>query len=72
MQKWELYSFRCGLGFGGNTNDIWSKKDKLTGRTQWDELTDVASSGWELIDVTPITAGGTTLEILYTFKRPLK
>lgn len=71
MQKWELYVYSCGVGFGGNTADIWSKKDKKTGKTQWNELEDLASSGWELIDVTPITLGGTTVEILYTFKKPV-
>jgi hypothetical protein len=72
MQKWELSVMPCGLGFGGNVTDMWSKKDKKTGRTQWDKLTDLASSGWELIDVTPINVGGTTSEILYTFKRPVE
>jgi hypothetical protein len=71
MQKRELHVISCGLGFGGNVIDIWSKKDKKTGKTQWDTLTDLASSGRELIDVTPITVGGTKLEILYTFKRPV-
>ena len=71
MQKWELYILPCGLGFGGNVNDIWSKKDKKSGKTQWDTLTDLAADGWELIDATPITFGGTTSEILYTFKRPV-
>lgn len=72
MQKWDLHVFRCGLGFGGNTNDIWSKKDKKTGRTQWEDITSIASIGWELVDVTPITVGGTTVEILYTFKKPFE
>ena len=62
----------CGLGFGGNVNDIWGKKAKKTGRTQWDILTDLASSGWELVDVTAITVAATTSEILYTFKRPVE
>jgi len=56
----------------GTGTDIWSKKDKKTGRTQWNTLTDLASKGWELVDVTPITVGGTTSEILYTFKRPVE
>jgi len=72
MKKWELYVMSFGLGFGGNVTDIWSKKDKNTGRTQWDTLTELAASGWELIDVTPITVGGTTSEILYSFKRPVE
>jgi hypothetical protein len=62
-----------GLGLiGGNVSDMWSKKDKKTGRTHWDRLTDLASGGWELVDVTPIAYGGTTTEILYTFKRPVE
>ena len=72
MQKWELCIIPCGLGFGGNVSDIWNKKDKKTGRTQWDKLTDLAASGWELVDATPIALGGTTSEILYTFKRPIQ
>jgi hypothetical protein len=72
MQKWELCTVPCGLGFAGNVHEIWSKKDKKTGKTKWDMLTDLASSGWELIDVTAITVGASTSEILYTFKRPIK
>jgi hypothetical protein len=72
MQKWELFVMPCGLGFGGNVTDMLSKVDKKTGRTLWDMLTDLASSGWDLIDVTPITVGGTTSDILYTFKRPVE
>jgi hypothetical protein len=70
MQKWELFTISCGLGLGGNATEIWSKKDKKTGETKWDKLTELASDGWELIDVTSFTFGGTTSEILYTFKRP--
>jgi hypothetical protein len=72
MQKWELYVVACGLGFGAKVTDIWSKKDKKTGETKWDMLTGLASRGWELIDVTPVNLGGTTSEILYTFKRPIE
>lgn len=72
MQKWELYSMSCELGWGANIGDLWSKKDKQTGKTQWDRLKDLASSGWELVDATPITLGGTTTGILYTFKRPVE
>jgi hypothetical protein len=72
MQKWELITMSCALGIGGNVTDIWSKKDKKTGKTKWDKLTNLASEGWELVDVTSITLGGTTLEILYTFKRPIE
>lgn len=72
MQKWELFVVSYGLGIGGNVADIWSKKDKKTGKTKWDTLTDLSSKGWELIDVTSITFGGTTSEILYTFKKPIE
>jgi hypothetical protein len=72
MQKWELYTMSCGLGLGGNATDIWTKKDKKTGKTKWDKLTDLASSGWELIEITSINFGGTTTEILYTFKKPVE
>jgi hypothetical protein len=72
MQKWELFTRSYGLGLGGNVTDIWHKKDKKTGKTEWDELTKLASEGWELIDVTSITIGGTASEILYTFKRPVE
>ena len=72
MQKWELFTISCGLSLGGNATDIWSKKNKKTGKTKWDKLTDLAAEGWELVDVTSITLGGTTSEILYTFKRPIE
>ncbi len=71
MQKWELFTMSCGLGLGGSAPDIWSKKDKKTGKTEWDKIMEIASDGWELIDVTSIAFGGTTSEILYTFKRPV-
>ncbi len=71
MQKWELFTMSCGLGLGGSAADIWSKKDKKTGKTEWDKIMEIASDGWELIDVTSIAFGGTTSEILYTFKRPV-
>lgn len=72
MQKWELFTMSCGLSLGGNATDIWSKKDKKTRKTKWDKLTGLASEGWELVDVTSITLGGTTSEILYTFKRAVE
>jgi hypothetical protein len=72
MQKWVLYVIPCGLSFGRMATDIWSKKEKKTGRTQWDNLTGLASSGWELVDVTPGNSGGTTSEILFTYKRPVE
>ena len=72
MQKWELFTMSCALGLGGNSTEIWSKKDKKTGKTKWDKLTNLASEGWEPVDVTSITLGGTTSEILYTFKRPIE
>jgi hypothetical protein len=72
MQKWELFTMSCGLSLGGNATEIWSKKGKKAGKTKWDKLTDLASSGWELVDVTSITIGGTTSEILYTFKKPVE
>jgi hypothetical protein len=70
MQKWELFTMSCGLGLGGNATEIWSKKNKKTGKTKWDKITELASDGWELVDVTSINFGGTTSEIVYTFKRP--
>jgi hypothetical protein len=72
MQKWELFTMSCGLSIGGNVTDIWSKKNKKTGKTKWDKLTDLASEGWELVDVTSINFGGTTSDIVYTFKRPIE
>ena len=72
MQKWELFTMSCGIGLGGNATEIWSKKDKKTGKAKWDRLTDLASEGWELVAVTSITLGGTTSEILYTFKKPVE
>jgi hypothetical protein len=72
MQKWELFTMSCGIGIGGDTTDIWSKKDKKTGKTKWDKLTELASEGWDLVDVTSINFGGTTSEILYTFKKPVE
>jgi hypothetical protein len=45
MQKWELFTMSCGLGIGGNVADIWSKKDKKSGKTKWDKLKDLASEG---------------------------
>jgi hypothetical protein len=72
MQKRESFTISCGLGLGGNAAEIWSKKNKKTGKTKWDKITDLATDGWELIDVTSITLEGITSEILYTFKRPIE
>jgi hypothetical protein len=30
-------------------------KDKKTGKTDWDNIQELASQGWELVSVTPIT-----------------
>jgi hypothetical protein len=52
---------------------IWKEKDK-DGQSEWDKLKQLASEGWELVSVTPITtapASSQTFTLLYTFKRPV-
>jgi DNA invertase Pin-like site-specific DNA recombinase len=76
MTKWELKSMVCSIsseGFigGRDVSVIWSQKDRNTGKTNWDELKEIANDGWELVSVTPIASNqGTTIDLLYTFKRP--
>ena len=79
MTKWEFacYITSSFSSFGGsNPNDVWNKKDKKTGLTQWDEIGNYGLKGWELVSVTPISStaigirGGLTTQLLYTFKRP--
>jgi len=38
-------------------------------KTDKDEINAILADGWELVAVTPITIGGNTSEILFTFKR---
>ena len=72
MTAWELATHSADISaFGGPyPSEVWTKKDKKTGKTAWDELRALAADGWELVSVVPITNQGFTTYLLYTFKRP--
>ena len=75
MQKWELTTKLVDISkvaIGGprpELSKLWTEKNKKTGKTEWDVLQELANDGWELVSVTPITYGGGTGQVLYTFKR---
>lgn len=71
MIKWELMAYYAEIGVMGDVSRIWNKKAKKTGKTQWDDLAELASQGWELVCVTSVSMGGSTQGFLYNFKRPL-
>jgi len=66
MTKWELNSYTCSVG------NKKFEKDKKTGKTQWDDIVELASQGWELVSVTSITNDGSTIGLTHTFKRPIE
>lgn len=72
MTKWELASYVAHGGMIGpiDISSLYTNKDKKTGKTAWNDLTDMAADGWELVSVTPISLGGTTTSVLFSFKRP--
>jgi hypothetical protein len=55
--------------FDVDASNVWSPK---SGRRGWDDLRDYAKEGWELVSVTSIQRDGFTVQLLYTFKRPIK
>jgi len=62
-----------GFSVNVDLSVLWTRKDKKTGKTAWDELKELATKGWELVSVTPIVtsiSSGYTKYLLYTFKRP--
>ena len=73
MTKWELYTLHAYIN--DNPSEIWSRKDTKTGKSAWDDLKALASDGWELVSVTPISppgyGAGITHYLLYTLKRPV-
>jgi len=73
MTKWELaaQSIRIEQLGHGNPEKLLDKDEK-TGKSAWDSLQAKAESGWELVSVTPINRDGYTLDLLYTFKRPIE
>lgn len=74
MTKWEMASYltREFYGLSGpNVTQIWNKKDSKTGLTNWDEIAKYGQDGWELVSVTPLAIGGSTTQLLYSFKRPV-
>ncbi len=77
MTHWELAVYYASIEGGGFTLNVdpsllWTRKDKKSGMSAWDQLNEMAAEGWELVSVTPIAASssGTTYQLLYTFKRP--
>lgn len=72
MAKWELALYVAHGGAIGaiDISSLTTKRDKETGNTAWNDLTDMATDGWELVSVTPIALGGTTTSLLFSFKRP--
>jgi hypothetical protein len=54
MTKWQLTTYSARK-FHHSIEGFWSVKDKKTGKTDWDKIQELASQGWELVSVTPIT-----------------
>ena len=76
MPKWQIHTYlSCellSLPIKVNASLVWTRKDKNTGKTDFDKLQELSAQGWELVSVTPITFTGSTRELLYTFKRPIE
>jgi len=70
MQKWKIKVF-VAHNAGMNPSNFWEKKDK-DGKSEFDYLLSMAAEGWEPVDATPITAGGSTSMVMFTFKRPIE
>jgi hypothetical protein len=57
-----------------NASKIWEVRGP-DGLTDWDRLQSMGRDGWELVDISPITAQyaignlAVTTQLLYTFKR---
>ena len=71
MTKWELAAYLSGNIIGDVTR-LWIRKDKKTGKSNWDDLHDMAVEVWERVNVSQIEEAGYTKHLLYTFKRPIK
>jgi hypothetical protein len=74
MAQWELgtklvYIQDEGIARSINPTLIWDRKDKKTGKSDWDEIMRWAAEGWELVSVTYIH-NATWPCLLYTFKHP--
>ncbi|MGW8145101.1 MAG: hypothetical protein ACWGN2_11950 [Anaerolineales bacterium] len=69
MQKWDIKVFYSHTGM--NMSDLWGKKDKDK-KSEFDFLRELASQGWEPVSATAINVGGTTSDVMFTFKRPLE
>jgi len=52
-----------------DASGLWTKKDK-EGKTTFDEMVELGSQGWELVEVTPLAESGMTTQLLFSFKRP--
>lgn len=70
MVNWELNTISIPIDPNQNAMAALDFENENTGKTAWDELTRMASDGWELVSVTSITISGYTKQLLYTFKRP--
>jgi hypothetical protein len=70
MQKWEIRVF-VGHNAGMDPSKFWKKKDK-DGKSEFDYLRSMGAEGWEPVSATPVNVGGTTSEVMFTFKRPLE
>ena len=71
MKKWELKSYRAGPNDRwGDPSTMWQKVDRNTGKTDWEEIEEIAKEGWELVSVT--ACGENAHYILYTFKKPIE
>ena len=71
MTKWTLAAYLSGNIINDATR-LWGQKDKKTGKSNWDDLKDMAAEGWELVSITPIEMRAYTSQLLYTFKRPIE
>ncbi|MGW8145148.1 MAG: hypothetical protein ACWGN2_12195 [Anaerolineales bacterium] len=69
MQKWDIKVIYSHIGM--NPSNIWKKKKK-DGKSEFDFLREMASEGWEPVSATAINVGGTTSDVMFTFKRPLE
>jgi hypothetical protein len=73
MKKWELTAIVCDVsGFKTDASRVWTQKYKSTGKSDWDQLSEKAKEAYELVSVTSINSQGYTVQLLYTFKRPIE
>lgn len=75
MDQWNYNVLVVDISTGGfispgqaNISTMWATRGP-DGMTNWDRLQQMGRDGWELVSCFPMQSGGTTVQVVWTFKR---